>query len=66
MTTGVYRRGHFIFALHVETLDADTATPSCGSIGAEMLTTSQSLDKKPKVSESVGTCRRIARNNQSG
>lgn len=59
MTTDVYRRGPFIFTLHVETLDADIATPSCDSIGGGMLAIWRALDKKPKVFESVGTCRRM-------
>jgi len=65
MTTRVCR-DHFIFALHVELPGANIATPSCDSIGARMLTTWQSLDKKPKVCESVGTYRRGARKIQSG
>ncbi len=60
MTTGVYHRGPIIFALHVETLDTDTATPACDSIGGRMLAIRRSLDKKPKVCASVGACRRIA------
>jgi hypothetical protein len=65
--TGITGRPHFSFAFHVESLNADTAgTTAAARSAGEMLRARFTLDKRPKVFESVGACRRIARYIQTG